>query len=403
MAKLFLIGNHRPSFALARTLHRQGHEIWAGHNGYSDYFERSNSVTGSLPIPDFANESACIRSIAEYCEDYGFDIVVPVTDRATRLLAGYRAALPKSVTVMSPDPDIVARCVSKTRMAELCRTEKVPVADYLPVANLSQLKRACESLGYPLVVKPTGEGQFVFGHKVITLDSPADLDREFAAWPAEHAHLLVQRRLSGNRINHYFVAWGGDILTACAIEVERTDRADGSGYAVEGISITPRPDLVDQTEALVEALNYTGVGCAQFMTARDSDQTSFLEINPRLGANIAGAEAAGADIAKTLLDLTLGRDIALSEEPWSHARTGVRYHWAKGDFSGWVWRLRQGAGLGASLAGALRILRGMIRSNVDLVFSWRDPVPGLACWFHPVLRRLRNRKDAGQRGVKAPN
>jgi len=403
VAKLFLIGNHRPSFALARTLHRQGHEIWAGHNGYSDYFERSNSVAGRLAIPDFSNESLCIRTIAEYCEEYGFDVIVPVTDRATRLLAGYRAALPKSVIVMSPDPDVIARCVSKTRMAELCRQENVPVADYLPVANLSQLRRACESLGYPLVVKPTGEGQFIFGQKVITLNAPEDLAELFPAWPGEHAHLLVQRRLNGNRINHYFVAWGGDILTACAIEIERTDRADGSGYAVEGVSITPRPDLVEHTEALVEALDYTGVGCAQFMTARDSDATSFLEINPRLGANIAGAEAAGADIASILFELTMGRDIALAEDPWAKARTGVRYHWAKGDFSGWIWRLRNGAGLGESIVGALRLLRGLVRSNVDLVFSWRDPAPALACWLHPVLRRLRNREDAGQRGVKAPN
>ena len=403
MAKLFLIGNHRPSLAVARTLHRQGHEIWAGHNGYSDYFERSNSVAGRLPIPDFANETTCIKVIAEYCEEHAFDVIVPVTDRATRLLAGYRAVLPKSVKVMSPDPDTIARCVSKTRMADLCRQENVPVADYLPVANLSQLRRACDSLGYPLVVKPTGEGQFVFGQKVIALNGPEDLTEQFSAWPAEHAHLLVQRRLNGNRINHYFVAWGGDILTACAIEIERTDRVDGSGYAVEGVSITPRPDLVEHTEALVEALDYTGVGCAQFITATNSYETSFLEINPRLGANIAGAEAAGANIAKILFELTMGRDVDVSENPWANSRTGVRYHWAKGDFSGWVWRLRNGAGLGESIAGALRLLRGLIRSNVDLVFSWSDPAPGLACWLHPVLRRIRNREDAGQRGVKAPH
>jgi hypothetical protein len=65
--------------------------------------------------------------------------------------------------------------------------------------------------------------------------------------------------------------------------------------------------------------------------------------------------------------------------------------------------LRNGAGLGESIVGALRLLRGLVRSNVDLVFSWRDPAPALACWLHPVLRRLRNREDAGQRGVKAPN
>ena len=281
MAKLFLIGNHRPSLALLRALHAQGHEIWVGSNGYSDYVEWSRCVTGSVPIPDFDPEPACIQRLREILVDLGGDVLVPITDRATRLLADNRDKFDCLVKIASPDPDMVQACVSKTRMAEICLEADVPLARFTQVECVSDIRAAIDELGYPLVIKPTGEGEFIHGSKVITLFGDGDMERLFPSWPSGHASLLVQRRLDGHRFNHYFVARHGRLLTACEIEILRTDRPDGSGYAVEGITRAPRPDLVRQTEALVRALNYTGAGCAQYMTSADGAQTSFLEINPQ--------------------------------------------------------------------------------------------------------------------------
>lgn len=388
MAKVFLIGNHRPSLAIARALHASGHKVWAGSNGYSDYFEWSRCVAGHLLLPEFDHELACIAAIEHHLSDQGFDALWPVTDRATRLVADYRSRLDRHATILSPDSALIRQCVSKTRMAEMCAREAVPLAPQIPVCTRQQAELACRTLGYPVVIKPTGEGEFIFSQKVITVKSPDDFDRLFPAWPKAHTHLLVQKRLSGLRHNHYFVAWEGELIRAASIAVLRTDRRDGSGYAVEGISTEPRPDLAEQTARLVKALNYSGLGCAQYMTSADSDQTSFLEINPRAGANIAGAEAAGADLVMTAFELGLGQDIAMDTSPWAPARPGIRYAWTKGDLSGLAWRARNGAGIRRTLADLAQLITASLRARRHLVFSWKDPLPALGCWLHPVLRRL---------------
>ncbi len=393
MAKLFLIGNHRPSFAIARALAGNGHEVWAGCNGYSDYFELSRHVSGRLPIPEFENEPACIDAIEDYLKSHGFDALWPVTDRATRLVADHRQRLERHAIIVSPSPELIRTATSKTKMAEISAANDVPVAPHIPVSNRQQVEMACRCLGYPLVIKPTGEGEFIHGHKVITLNCEADLDALFPSWPSAHAHLLVQKRLNGLRHNHYFVAWEGKLVTAASVEVLRTDRADGSGYAVEGISADPRPDLQAQTERLVEALNYTGLGCAQYMTSDEGDDTTFLEINPRAGANIAGAEASGADLVNLAFELACGDNLAVVNRPWMLARPGVRYAWTKGDFSGLVWRLRRGASMRDGLKDLVRLLRAAFQADRHLVFDWTDPLPAVCCWLHPLISRMRGPAD----------
>ncbi len=397
MAKLFLIGNHRPSFAVSRALARAGHEIWAASNGYSDYFELSNTVAGHLPIPDFEQENACIDAIEDHLLSHEFAAIWPVTDRATRMLAKHRGRLERRARIISPAPELVQRCVSKTGMAALCAELNVALAPQIPVASHSQVETAGRTLGYPLVIKPTGEGEFIFGQKVVVLESEADLETRFPEWPDNHVHLLVQKRLNGLRHNHYFVAHKGELISAASIEILRTDRADGSGYAVEGISMAPRADLAEQTAKLVKALDYTGIGCAQYMTSLDSDETSFLEINPRLGANIGAAEATGAGLVQAALEIALeGEAEAGGINPWAAAKTGVRYAWSKGDMSGLVWRMKNGAGLSRTLGDGLAAMKAALRADAHLVFDWRDPVPALACWAHPLIKRFERHEEAGR-------
>ena len=391
MARILLIGNYRPSLTIARVLHRAGHQVWAGENGYCDYLSWSQSVTGTLRIADFDAGAAVVEDVAGHVRTHGFDAVWPVSDRATRLLAEHRAHLPEDCAVVSPEPDRVSQVVSKTAMAALCAQVNVPVAPYAEVAALDALEAACRALGPPVVVKPTGEGALINAKKVITLHRASDLEAELPRWPAGHGELLVQKRLDGPRHNHYFVADRGRLVSAAALEIIRTDRADGSGYAVEGVSAPPRPDLARQTATLVEALNYTGAGCVQYMTSRQGDATSFLEINPRFGANFAGAEAAGADMVRAALDIAAGRPPQIGPDPWAKTRPGVRYVWTKGDLSGWLWRMRAGAPLSASIRDAGRLMAAAMGAHTHLVFDWRDPMPALGCALHPLLRRIARR------------
>ena len=397
MAKVFLIGNHRPSLALARGLRRAGHEVWVGMNGYCDYVNWSRAVSGQLDIPDFEAEAACIAVIEDHLKIHAFDALIPVTDRATRMVADHRERLERCAAIVSPDPDIVATCVSKTRMAEICKEERIGLAPMRQAGSLDGVRAAADEIGYPLVVKPTGEGAFIFDRKVIAARNALELENGLPRWPAGHAALLVQRRLDGHRMNHYFVAREGRLLTACAVEILRTDRRDGSGYAVEGRTVTPAASLREQTERLVRRLNYTGAGCAQYMTAAEGEATSFLEINPRLGANFIAAEAAGAGMSERALRLAMGGRPKAPRNPWERSRTGVRYAWTKGDVSGLLWERKTGLSKAQIARWIGRMAMAGLSAHTHLTFSWRDPAPALGCWLHPLIKRVGRRKDAARR------
>lgn len=388
MAKILLIGNYRPSLTIARVLSAAGHEVWAATSGYCDYLNWSRAVMGSLPISDFEHGLAALEDIGNLVRRHGFDAVWPVSDQATRYLARHGASLPDGLVRVSPDPALVSRCVSKTEMAALCADLDVPVAPFTAINSVQEAREACLDLGFPVVIKPTSEGELIHGKKVLTLHGLSDLDAELASWPKGHTQLLAQKRLDGQRHNHYFLAHRGKLISGAALEILRTDRADGSGYAVEGISAAPRPDLADHTARLVEALGYTGLGCAQYMTSRVGSETSFLEVNPRLGANFAGAEAAGAHMVNAALDLALGHSETAPANPWAKTRTGVRYAWSKGDLSGWLWRMKHGASLAQTISDAATGLITALRADTHLVFDWRDPAPALGCALHPILKRF---------------
>jgi hypothetical protein len=192
----------------------------------------------------------------------------------------------------------------------------------------------------------------------------------------------------GTRHNVYFLARKGGLLGIAQMQILRTDRPDGTGLAVEGMSVAPDLALVRWTAALAHALDYTGAGCAQFMVDSSTTAVSFLEINARLGANCAAPCACGFDLPRLFVEVLLGTAI-----PQGPARTGRRYAWLEGDLHGLASSLVSGhIGWRAAAAWLLRTLLAQLRAHDHIVFSWRDPLPTLATlhrWIQAAWRRAR--------------
>ncbi len=70
------------------------------------------------------------------------------------------------------------------------------------------------------------------------------------------------------------------------------------GVFVKRYSIEPTPAIVEASKKLVQRLDYTGLGCAQFLVDKASNPKCFLEINPRLGAAFALPHACGIDTCR---------------------------------------------------------------------------------------------------------
>ena len=388
MSTVMLLGNQRASLTLARALARSGRRIVAGMDAADPYLFLSRHVARVFAHPPLdAEPQAALARVIEAAKREGVDVILPVSEVATRLVAGHAERLGAIAEIAAPSPELVRRCADKAGLFDMCEAAGVPLARRAVVSSIAALHDAGAEIGGPLVVKPTDSTAYVLGRKAVIVDAAAALRETFSAWPSGHKTLCVQRFVDGPRVNVYFAAAEGALIGAVAVQITRTDTLDGTGYAVAGRSIAPSTGLREASERLVRALNYHGVGCAQFMQSADGAPLSFLEVNPRLGANFKIAEACGLPLSRLALALPLGLPIDAPADPWGFP-TGASYAWTKGAVSGALRARRSGEVGWPQFAQLLARSAREAMSPCHLTFELTDPLPTLGAYANIILAKL---------------
>ncbi|MEM1049561.1 MAG: hypothetical protein AAGL24_25640 [Pseudomonadota bacterium] len=394
---ILLLGNYRPGLALARRFAEDGYRVIVGSEGCEGGCEHSRFVEEIWEQsvgPD--QGEAFVQSLAGFCATRPeLAAVFPVSEDYVRLLARpeHQAALGDLPPLIMVAPALVDACLDKLGMMTLAQKAGVPTAAFAQVDDPAAYTAALDRLGVPLVIRPAHSSNRIDGRKAVIVDDRSEADALTIDWATQKQGLILQRKAEGVRHNFYFAAYRGQLIRCLHAVITRTDRVDDTGLAVEGVTIAPDPGIRGQTEALVAALDYHGIGCAQFLVDSTSGTTSFLEINPRIAGNHAVPDYAGLDLGGFLLDIGLGRTPDLTPVT---GMAGIRYVWTSGDMlaakESWLRGEISGA---AALLWLGRVVIAGIWANVHIVFSWSDPNPGLrALWaVLPRLNRWQKPKD----------
>jgi predicted ATP-grasp superfamily ATP-dependent carboligase len=403
---VLLVGNYRPSIAVARSLGRAGYKVIVGRDRRFSFAEKSRYCAGTWSHPPIEEAEQFLAALVEMlAHRLEISMIFPIEQPAVALLARRRAILPAHVTLVDVSSEVLETCLDKTRMFAVARAAGVPVEPYEIAEELDTLVSAAARTGYPTIVRPVGAGpeRLPDGRKAVICDDSAALAREFAAWPEGHARLLVQKFSPGPRHNIHFAAVEGRLVGRVENVVLRTDRADGTGFTVAGVSVAPDPELDHYTAALVAALRYTGVGLLQFLHFAGR-RYHFLELNPRLGSAYIIADRCGLDLARLACEISRG-SIFDAQDCLTQYPAGIRYVWTLGDLRGLAGAWRRGE---VSLPGALRwgasALISAVRADVHLTWSVGDPAPALHLYAMNAplgLGGLLARKRSGANGVQA--
>ncbi|MBL4768025.1 MAG: hypothetical protein JKY94_09975 [Rhodobacteraceae bacterium] len=397
---VLLLGNYRPTMVLVRQMEQRGYRVIAGVEDYDHGVVFSSFVD---EIWDHPSLILCPQQFQAELDDLldrrkDIEIVIPVAEEFVRHFATVKPSLPTNVSLTMSDPSLINICLDKVKMLELAEDCKVPVMPFKIATNLPELLNSVKKLQLPLVVRSLVSTKRLFGQKAVILNNERDLTEHFTDWPLEHSGLLLQCKAGGLRHNVYFSATRGKLCGYLHSRIERTDKLDGSGLAVDGITIQPMKELQVYTSALVGKLNYTGIGCAQFLVEESTGKSIFLEINPRIAGNHAVPEYCGLELGAFLLDMN---DFNKADEKkLFYGQTGVRYSWLAGDLRGLKKALRDGEinAIGA-FKWACRIVTTFWKSDLDMMINRYDPKPGLVSIFKgiPGIRHLLNRRKTGHR------
>lgn len=346
------------------------------------FLNASKAVSGIFPVENYDSFNhreliSAIESTQQRPQRHPtFDYIYPVGE------ADISRCLPLLTSASTPFPLITANqfaleiCLDKTRLLDVMVQLDLPVATTLTVSSFPQLKEHADQIEYPVIVKPAASANSLNGEKACICHTVADLDEKFSIWPMGHQDLLLQSYFQGRRHNLYFASESGRILNAVEVRIERTDRLDDTGLAVEGLTQKTTPALLEACEKLVRHLGYHGVGCVQFLVNEATGEFEVLELNPRLGANSVIALQAGLDLPLWALQLGTAEITCHEQIASSPVKLGLRYSWLIGDLQG----IRHSFGQKKISASALskRLLHAITRSckaDVHVTWSKSDPMP----------------------------
>lgn len=383
---MLLLGNYRPTISVARALSRCGWRVIVGIGGGEGGAEFSQAVSEVWDHPPLVGDGRAVGAELARLLAGRPDIaaVLPVTEEFVVWLARHPDVVPSGRLVASPEPGIIATCFDKVAMLRLARAHAVPCEPFAVVERHGDILPAACSTGYPVVVRPLPSGSRLGASKAVIAAAPGELAAQFPRWPAGPTGLLIQRRAVGHRRNVYFAAHRGAIFAALETRILRTDSHDGTGLAVDGVTVPLTPLLLAHCQTMAQALAYTGVGLAQFIVDEESGRICFLELNPRISGSHAVAEQAGLELSRLAVTLAAGAEPSAADRAY-RPPAGLRYAWTYGDLRGLKSALvHRQIGLGAATLWLWRALWTGLAADMHMTWCWTDPRPALMLFWRAL-------------------
>lgn len=383
---VLLLGNYRPTPRLAQMLRSLGYAVLAEDRDCESACEKSRFIDELVRFANGADRpSALLTELRDFASQRdNLAAIFPVSEKYVRLFAEHEAETIDLPPLIMNEARLVRTCLDKPAMLDICLQTEVPAAPFAMVTNIAELESATETVGFPLVVRPLDSTKRLGDEKALIVGSRETLDANPEIRRALGDGLLLQAVFEGVRHNIYFAAYRGRLVRHGQAVIDRTDKRDGTGLAVEGRTVEPCFGLLEQTARLVDALGYSGIGCAQFLVDAGSGQTCFLEINPRIAGNHALADAAGLDLGRLLVETTLDGTPDLAPRT-GHA--GLRFAWLSADLLALKIALKRGELDGRqALQWAGSIAGSWWRADTHIVFKPDDPMPALGSLWRLLPR-----------------
>ena len=333
-------GDQRPALAVTRSLGRRGVSVLVGSDQpeclacASKYCARHITYPSPAEHPD-----AFERFLLEFVERERIDVLMPVTDVTTHLVARNAGVLNRhSATAVPPFSafEFVADKASLARRAADCG---VPVPRTHVVQGRGTLHEVLGRIQYPAVVKPsrsriqTNRGWIAATVKYA--NDELDLlrlyrDTEYlASYPA-----LIQERVVGPGVGVFVLCDRGRLRAAFSHRRLR-EKPPSGGASVLCESIAIDPLLLDYAMRLLAPLEWHGVAMVEFKRDVRTGQPFLMEINGRFWGSLQLAIDAGVDFPYLSCQLALGETIATPVD----YEIGARSRWLLGDLDHLVMRL----------------------------------------------------------------
>lgn len=279
------------------------------------YLHEIVDKTYQIPYPSAGTESLYNR-VSHIHQIERIDLIIPNFDAElfnfTKLkdkfsALGIQTFLPDSMQLEVRD---------KLKLAAFGEKYGFKVPETKIIHKTQELSQACESIGFPLVIK----GKFYDATVVNSIEEAEKVCfKTQAKWGLP---VIVQKFINGTEINVASLGDGnGKALSVVAMrKLYITDK----GKAWAGITIDSE-EFVDLGSTFIESTNWKG-GCELEIIQTAGGEIYLLEVNPRFPAWIYLTAAAGHNQPAMLVKLAMNQPVEKQTE-YEVGKIFIRYAW----------------------------------------------------------------------------
>jgi len=308
--------------------------------------------------------------------------LLATSDRLVTLMSDHRSALKQKYRFVLPSVELLDALNDKSKEVSMLQSFGFHVPK--TVTKLPEVASELQTeLRFPIIFKPYSfAAQNVFPLKNAVVHNQHELAEFFSRWQPALPHLLAQEVITGSDRLSWVCSCTFDhehVLLDCGIKQKircLPAHFGGSTFAVS----KNNSEILKLAELMGTKLEYVGHAGIEFRWDERDGLYRFIELNPRIPANVGFDEGCGLSTVWNSYLVALGT--SPDDEP-AIQKEGIYFVDLTGDI----------ASLAADKTPVLGILKSVLsllfRKTSGFYFTWDDPLPGILVGYRFARRALR--------------
>ena len=331
-------GHFRKTLAVVRSLGRKGVQVTVGERTFlnTSFFSKYCTKRLIYPSPQ-ETPNQFVEFILREIKKNHYDCLFPMEEAALLLLAKYHSEISQYSYLLSPDVKKIEFIRDKGNLMQFAERIGIPTPRTFYANPFRGLLRdsgeegktvgmegdggSLSSVPFPVVIKPrisSGSLGIVYVKKME--DFLPSYRRVHERFPSP----ILQEWIPDGGGVYGFSALYDEASRVKAVFVHRKLRM----YPVQGGPSTlgegvEHPRVVEMGLSLFDALNWVGVGMAEFKVDPRDGTPKLMEINPRFWGSLQLAISSGVDFPYLILKIAKREGF----EPILHYAVGKRFRW----------------------------------------------------------------------------
>lgn len=359
---LLLDGFCRQNAILLKELHKLGCHITALCDSKLDVSYASRYPKKKILDRRFKKDLTYYEElILELAKSGNYDVIFPVLEEATEIIARNYDEITKYVKTIVPSIEAAEKAHDKQLTMKLCMENGINC----PITKMDDetMDEYLAKVKFPLALKPR-HGRGSVGFKKV--NNREELEALIADGTVVVEEYVIQEFIDEgevHRVSYTVIDQNGEAKTSMISKSTRPyPLVIGTNSLFESVDM---PEIARQSELLLKLMGWRGYASVCFIESAKDGIPKVMEINGRISASFKVSVVSGHHIVRQLLELAYGVELTPAPE---NIKYGSRITHSQ---SSVMWFLKSKDRFRREPSSTGRI------GKSDVVFSFGDPLPYL--------------------------